>query len=121
MSKQNLEITDHCLELMKGLKDTQDLLRGKWKVVIIQTLNYGHVLNFGELKYYITNISAKVLTQELKDLEQNLLIKREETTSKPMTVNYSLSELGKSLFEILQLMSHWGVEYRKTVFKKEDD
>ena len=67
---------------------------------------------FGELKKSIGNVSQKVLTAQLRDMEHSGLLTRTVYPEVPPRVEYSLTELGKSLKSILDAMSHWGEEYK---------
>ena len=67
---------------------------------------------FGELKKSIGNVSQKVLTAQLRDMESNGLVHREVYAEVPPRVEYSLTELGRSLKPILDAMVEWGTEYK---------
>lgn len=84
------------------------LLCDKWKFIILCKLRKG-VKRFGELERDIGNISAKVLTSEFKELERNGFINRRVCTEVPLRVEYSLTELGESLYPIMKLMFDWGM------------
>lgn len=114
--KEQLELPEKCKGLLLGLKDTQDLIKGKWKVIIIQALYFGEYLSFSDLKRYITGISPKMLAQELKDLESNHLVSRKEKEAFPVSVEYSLTCQGRNLHEVVQLMAQWGKEYREELY-----
>jgi DNA-binding HxlR family transcriptional regulator len=117
--KEMVEISEKCKALTVGLRDTQELLKGKWKVMILQALYFGKSLNFSDLKYYLPKISSKVLSQDLKDLESNFLIVREEFETFPPSVVYKLSLQGSKLFDVINVMSEYGYNYRKELFNKE--
>lgn len=86
------------------------LLCDKWKFIILCKLRKG-TKRFGELQNEIGNISAKVLTAQLKELEKNRFIKREVYSEEvPIKVEYSLTELGKSLYPIMKSMFDWGMK-----------
>ncbi len=87
-----------------------DLIGGKWKVLILWHLSYG-LLRFNELKKVFPEISQKMLTQQLRDLENNGLISRKVYPEVPPKVEYSLTEIGKSLVPILQEMNKWGTNF----------
>ena len=69
-------------------------------------------MRFLELKKHINDISPKVLSSELKDLEMNHLVKRTVCDTKPITVEYELNELGKSFKVIIEAMGILGMQYR---------
>ncbi|RXG26235.1 HxlR family transcriptional regulator [Leeuwenhoekiella polynyae] len=68
-----------------------------------------------ELARHIEGISPKMLSQELKDLEANNLVKRKVLDTMPITVEYELTSYGKSLGIVVDAMSEWGMKYRKKV------
>ena len=100
-----MQITDHC-----PVEATLDLIGGKYKALILWHLSEG-TLRFSELRKVITNATPKMLTQQLRELETNALIHREVFPVVPPRVEYSLTELGKSLMPILVAMRDWGAEY----------
>ena len=88
------------------------LLCDKWKFLIICKLRK-RTFRFGELEKEIGSISAKVLTAELKELERDGFIKREVYPEVPVRAEYSLSELGESLYPIMKSMFNWGMEHKE--------
>lgn len=91
---------------------TMGLIGEKWKVLIIRDLLTG-TKRFGELKKSVTGITQKVLTNNLRQMEQSGLIIRKVYAEVPPRVEYSLTDLGKSLKPILDSMVNWGEDYRK--------
>ena len=118
MKKQSKELSDTCKVPLQGVKDTSDLLNGKWKTVIIAVLYYNGKLRFMDLGRYIGKIAPKVLSKELKDLEMNQLVRRTVMDTMPITVEYELTTQAKSLNKILEEMAEWGIKYRKSILKK---
>ena len=92
------------------VETTLMLIGDKWKVLILRDLMPG-TKRFGELKKSIGNVSQKVLTAQLRDMESNGLVHREVYAEVPPRVEYSLTELGRSLKPILDAMVEWGTEY----------
>ena len=92
---------------------TLDLIGGKYKALILWHLSEGK-LRFSELRKVITNATPKMLTQQLRELESQNLISREVFAVVPPKVEYSLTELGKSLMPILVNMRDWGANYLRT-------
>lgn len=94
------------------VETTLTLIGDKWKVLILRDLISGKK-RFGELKKSIGSVSQKVLTAQLRDMEQNGLVHREVYAEVPPRVEYSLTELGQSLQPILTSMQTWGEAYKK--------
>lgn len=91
---------------------TMSLIQGKYKMYILYTLMGYGVVRFNEMKKYIGTISYKTLSTTLKELEADGLVHREEYPQIPPKVEYSLTERGKSLIPILDMMCTWGEENR---------
>ena len=87
------------------------LIGDKWKVLILRDLMPG-TKRFGELKKSIGGVSQKVLTAQLRDMEEKGLVSRKVYAEVPPRVEYSLTELGKSLNPILDAMRAWGENYK---------
>lgn len=88
------------------------LIGNKWKVLILRDLLDG-TKRFGELKRSIGSVSQKVLTQQLRAMEEDGLVHREVYAEVPPRVEYSLTELGESLKPILDAMLNWGMDYKE--------
>lgn len=85
------------------------LIGGKWKPVILYCLK-SEKRRFGEISARIPDLSRKVLTEQLKELEEDGLVKRKQFKEIPPRVEYELTELGKSITPILTEMEKWGIE-----------
>ena len=94
------------------VETTLTLIGDKWKVLILRDLIPG-TKRFGELKKSIGSVSQKVVTAQLRDMEENGLVHREVYAEVPPRVEYSLTELGRSLKPILDSMWSWGEGYKK--------
>lgn len=92
---------------------TLELIGGKYKALILWHLSEG-TLRFSELKKLISNATPKMLTQQLRELEANLLIHREVFPVIPPKVEYSLTDLGRSLMPVLVSMRDWGADYLRS-------
>lgn len=88
---------------------TLELIGGKWKTIILYSLTTG-TKRFGEIAVRIPDISRKVLTEQLKELETNGLISREQYKEIPPRVEYTLTDLGKSLSPVFRELEVWGTE-----------
>lgn len=93
-----------------SIEVTLDVMCGKWKGLILCKL-IGNTLRFGELKSEIPNISKKVLTQQLRELEADGVIERVAYNETPPKVEYSLTAIGKDLKPALDMLSEWGLNY----------
>ena len=101
-------LTDNC-----PVEATLDLIGGKYKALILWHLSERQ-LRFSELRKVITSATPKMLTQQLRELEAQSLIHREVFPVVPPKVEYSLTELGRSLLPILVAMRDWGADYMRT-------
>ena len=93
------------------VETTLTLISDKWKVLILRDLLTG-TKRFGELKRSIGHVTQKVLTAQLRQMEQSGLVNRKVYAEVPPRVEYSLTELGYSLKPILDAMWTWGEEYQ---------
>ena len=93
------------------VETTLSLIGDKWKVLILRDLMDG-TKRFGELKKSIGSVSQKVLTAQLRDMEENGLVNRTVYAEVPPRVEYSLTEIGHSLKPILDAMTSWGMDYK---------
>ncbi|PLK43262.1 transcriptional regulator [Emticicia sp. TH156] len=100
-----------------AVQDAMDILSGKWKILIIGSLSFGKK-RFMELLRDVNGIGAKMLSKELKDLEENDLVKRTVHDTKPVTVEYELTDYGATLQEVIGAIAYWGSEHRKRIFNK---
>ena len=107
-----------CQAKLRASRDVLEVIQGKWRIPIIVSLTYGNK-RFGEIKKDIEDISPKMLSQELKELEMNKLISRTLYDSMPVTVEYALTPLGKSLNNLLQELLQWGIHFRTEMTGKE--
>ena len=103
-----MKLTDNC-----PVEATLDLIGGKYKALILWHLSE-RKLRFSELRKVITTATPKMLTQQLRELESQALIHREVFAVVPPKVEYSLTELGRSLMPILVAMRDWGADYMRS-------
>lgn len=95
------------------VETTLDLIGGKYKALILWHLSE-KTLRFSELRKVISRATPKMLTQQLRELEAQALIRREVFPIIPPKVEYSLTDLGKSLMPVLMAMRDWGAGYMRT-------
>ena len=103
-----------CSKHLLPVRDALDILGGKWKLPIIIALSFDNK-RFKQMQREIPNITAKMLSKELKDLEVNQLVKRTVYDTVPVTVEYSLTKYGKSLQSVLKELGKWGTQHRKRI------
>ncbi len=94
---------------------TQRVIFGKWKLSILWFLNKHESMRFGELKKAFDDptLTQKMLTQHLRELENDLLIERRVYNEVPPRVEYSLTEIGNRFGPIINSMEKWGIEYKE--------
>ena len=92
---------------------TLKIIKGKYKMRVLYTLMEFGVVRFGEMKRYLGDeVSFFMLNRTLKELEADNLIKRKEYAQLPPKVEYSLTERGKSLIPLLDMMCDWGEKHK---------
>ncbi|GAB2559084.1 winged helix-turn-helix transcriptional regulator [Gracilibacillus alcaliphilus] len=91
-----------------GFGYTLSIIGGKYKMIILYWLSENDVMRFNELKRNIASISYKTLSVMLKEMEADGIVERKEYPQIPPKVEYSLTELGRSLLPILNMMCDWG-------------
>jgi DNA-binding HxlR family transcriptional regulator len=113
-----METEQHNAKACKGrlmpVRDALEVLSGKWKLPIMVALTFGNK-RFKEIAREVEGITDKMLAKELKDLEMNQLIKRSVYDTFPPTVEYSITEHGKSLHKVIMELGNWGVLHRKKI------
>ena len=100
------------------VETTLSLISDRWKVLIIRDL-LGGTKRFGELRKSVGNVSQKVLTANLRSMEEDGLLTRRVYAEVPPRVEYTLTETGMSLKPVLDAMWAWGEEYKKKVAEGE--
>jgi DNA-binding HxlR family transcriptional regulator len=104
-----------CSTLLLSFRDAMEIISGKWKSVILLGLGFNGVMRFGELQRMHEGIPAKTLSKELKDLEQNGLVKRTVLDTMPVTVQYEITPYGRTLERILLDLRAWGTDHREYI------
>lgn len=104
-----------CSENLLAMRDTLDILGGKWKLQILHYLgiNQQEKNTFKKVERGLHGISSKVLSKELKELEINQLVSRKVIPGKPVTVEYAITEYGKTTKNITDTLVLWGINHRK--------
>jgi DNA-binding HxlR family transcriptional regulator len=113
--------TPVCQVRMQAISDTMSILSGKWKFHILGTLIEGNKLGFMDLLREVDGIGTKMLSKELQDLEMNHLLSRTVMNTKPITVQYALTEHGATLSTVINELAKWGIEYRQSIYKSKNE
>ena len=114
LEQEALPTKDECAGSLKNVLDAMYVLNGKWKLAIVLCLVQSPK-RFNEIQKEITGISPKVLSNELKDLEMNFLIKRIVYPTTPVIIIYEATEYSHSLKNVLSELSSWGENHRNKV------
>lgn len=114
-----MKTKQECTEFIKPVRDVLDIINGKWKLPILIALTFGNK-RFKELERDISGITPKMLSKELRDLEMNELVARTVYDTIPVTIEYSLTDYGKSLDDVIAALRDWGKKHRKKIFKKKE-
>jgi DNA-binding HxlR family transcriptional regulator len=103
-----------CPKTALSIKDALEALEGRWKLLILFSLSTENK-RFTEIAKDVTGITDKTLSKELKSLEANQLIKRTVYNTFPPTIEYSITEHGKSLENVLNELHYWGLLHRQKI------
>lgn len=106
-----------CEQELIAIRDSLEILGGKWKLRIMRHLN-NHVAEtntFKKIQREVEGISAKMLSKELQDLETNLLVTRTVMNTRPITVSYAITEYGTSVFPVTETLVQWGLNHRQKI------
>jgi DNA-binding HxlR family transcriptional regulator len=103
-----------CAEGVNGIRDALYVLNGKWKLPLIFALTEGPK-RFKEIQRSLGDITAKVLTKELKELELNEFVVRHVLPTTPVTVTYELMPYSRSLQKVLHELKEWGIQHRQRI------
>ncbi|KAF1722629.1 winged helix-turn-helix transcriptional regulator [Pseudoxanthomonas wuyuanensis] len=109
LHRQSLILTEAC-----PIRDVLDRLGDRWTVLVLHELAAG-TLRFSELRKRIADISPRMLAQTLRHLEQDGLVKRDVFPTVPPRVDYTLTALGTSFFERVEMLARWAAENHEAV------
>jgi DNA-binding HxlR family transcriptional regulator len=104
-----------CTSSLSAMEDSLYVIGGKWKLKIIIALKVKGNMRFNELQRSVPGISARVLSNELKDLELNGFIKRTVYTQTPVVVEYELTQYSYTLDRVLDALVSWGIRHRAKI------
>ncbi|RAK68401.1 winged helix-turn-helix transcriptional regulator [Hymenobacter edaphi] len=105
-----------CNAYLRPLRDAMDVLGGKWKIPIIMLLSIKE-RRFKEIQREI-GVTAKVLSAELKDLESHELVRRTVYDTVPISVEYALTDYGRTLERVIGEIREWGVHHRERILER---
>lgn len=103
---------ESCSASLNAVKDALYVLNGKWKLPLILTLQDGPK-RFNEIQKYLGEITPKILSKELKDLELNEFVIRKVFSTTPVTVTYELTPYSGSLDKVIDELRDWGLQHRE--------
>lgn len=109
-----------CEQELSAIRDSLEILGGKWKLRIMRHLN-NHISEtntFKKIQREIEGISAKMLSKELHDLEINLLVTRTVMNTRPVMVSYAITAYGQNVFPVIESLIDWGINHRKKIKQK---
>lgn len=117
MEKERIKHSEEaCRQARMAIRDTLDVVGGKWKLILINLLSHDK-MRFKELSR-IADITPRILSKELKELEMNGLVTRTVCDTRPITVEYSLTPYSESLSDVVEAMHKWGIEHRKKIMSE---
>ena len=117
--ESKVPLKEHYGNYMLPIRDALEIFSGKWKIPIITALNFYEVCGFKELEGIVEGISPKMLSKELKFLEESFLITREVENTRPVTVRYRITEYGRTCESVMTVLYNWGTEHRRKFFTSE--
>ena len=106
-----------CQSAIRPIKDTLDVINGKWKILILVSIMHGNK-RFKEIERSIPRINGKVLAKELKELESHDLIKRTVYDAAPVSIEYTPTPYTESLEPVFDALRDWGTNHRKRIISK---
>lgn len=112
------KINDLNREKILAIKDAVELLSGKWKFCVLHNLYQHQTLRFKDLQEKSIGITPKVLSKELQELEDNLLITRTVNNTKPVTVSYAVTKYAEEVKPVIEALLDFGLKHRKKIKEK---
>lgn len=114
--EQKIHSKSACKVSVMAVKDALYVLSGKWKLPLILVLTEGP-MRFNEIQRTLGEITPKILSKELRDLEINEFVERKVFDTTPVTVLYELTPYSKSLNKVLDELRDWGIQHRQRIMK----
>jgi DNA-binding HxlR family transcriptional regulator len=112
MKKTTEEEHSQCTSILRPVRDSLDVLNGKWKLPIIVSLTFGEK-RFTDITKDVHGITDRMLSKELRDLEMNGLVLRKIQDTYPVKVTYALTPHSKTLKTVIDALRNWGILHRK--------
>ncbi|ATX77589.1 MAG: helix-turn-helix transcriptional regulator [Reinekea forsetii] len=100
------------------VENTLEIIRGKWKGIVL-TLLFDKCYRFNELQRQMPGVTQRILTKQLRELEQAGLVVREVLSLKPFAVCYSLTDLGRTLKPVMHCLKQWSLDHGHEVYALE--
>ncbi|PWS32052.1 winged helix-turn-helix transcriptional regulator [Pedobacter paludis] len=101
-----------CTASMTAVKDALYVLNGKWKLPLILSLQDGP-MRFNEIQKNLEDITPKILSKELKELELNEFVIRKVFATTPVTITYELTPYSETLDNVITELRNWGIQHRE--------
>jgi DNA-binding HxlR family transcriptional regulator len=111
--KDTIHTDETCKRARLAVRDTMDVVGGKWKLVLLAVLRNGK-RRFRELSRE-AGITPRILSKELHEMEMNGLVTRTVCDTKPITVEYAVTPYSETLSEVLDAMQRWGEQHRQKI------
>jgi len=115
-SKEKYTCTGNCEEDMKYIQDTLYVISGKWKMLIIVSLSNKNK-RYTDIARSIPRITYRMLSKELKEMEQNKLVVRNIYKDTPVRIEYEMTDYCKTLWPMMIEMITWAKRHRELIFK----
>jgi DNA-binding HxlR family transcriptional regulator len=112
--EDDLPSKEQCLVSLNAIRDALFVLNGKWKLLLIFTL-MERSRRFNEIQQAVLGITPKILSKELKDLEENGFVKRNVYPTTPVTVIYEITAYSSTLKKVLNELQLWGTQHRDMI------
>ena len=112
MKKTTEEEDSQCTSILRPVRDSLDVLNGKWKLPIIVSLTFGEK-RFTDITKDVHGITDRMLSKELRDLEMNGLVVRKIQDTYPVKVTYTLTPHSKTLRTVIDALRNWGILHKK--------
>ncbi|KAF1855313.1 hypothetical protein Lal_00002493 [Lupinus albus] len=114
MSTGVKHISNECNGALSAIRDTLYVLSGKWKIQVIVLLR-DEPMRFNELQRSLVDITPKVLSKELRELEMNEFVERKVFNTVPVTVTYEITPYAATLDPIINSLKEWGTQHRARI------